>query len=256
MGHRFFISIIICLLTSCASLYNTTTADNRVHFVVEVDAYGDDSYLNSKKYLLLPADSTIDMNNLEYIEYSSYVVKILNNKGYIEVFNISDADIIIYFNYRISEPIVYQETESIPIRGQTGVSSVTSISNSNSTTNNGYQYKYIKTGSTSTSNINTTTQTYAVPQYGTVGYREKTTTHTEYLRFVHLIAYNINNNNNRAIWSTVITSSGSSNDLRKVIPYMLIGGSKYLGKSSEEKKERRIYENDERVIWLKASSNN
>lgn len=254
MRHIYFLTAIF-LLTSCASMYNTTS---NPRYVVEVDAYGNDSYLNSKKYILASGDSTVNENSLQYIEFSDYIRKILNSKGYAETTSWDDADLMIFFRYGISDPQTFQSTRSVPVWGQTGISSVNTTSQ---TTGSAYGSVYGSSNSaygSASGNSTTNTRTNVTPSYGITGYREQTSTDTEYFRYVTLSAYDLNvykvNKKEKIVWNTILTSSGYSDDLRRVIPYMVVTGSSYIGKSSGEKKSLEIYENDERVNQLKGIS--
>lgn len=256
--------LIIFLCTSCATMYNTTSTER---YVVEVDAYGNDSYLNSKKYILASGDSIVNENSLQYIEFSDYIRKILNSKGYIETTNWDDADLMIFFSYGISDPQTFQATRSVPVWGKTGISSVNTTSQ---TTGSGYGSVYGSVigsdntaygsayGSSSGSST-TTTRTNVTPSFGVSGYRQQTSTYTKYFRYVTLSSYDLNeykaNEKEKIAWNTNITSEGSSDDLRKVIPYMVAVAASYIGKSSGEKKSLEIYVDDERVNQLKGIVN-
>jgi len=247
--------LIIFLVVGCATMYNTA---NTERYVIAVDAYGNDSYLNSKTYILASGDSTVNESSLQYIEFSDYIRKILNSKGYIETTSWDDADLMIFFRYGISDPKTFQATRSVPMWGQTGVSSVNTTSQ---TTGSAYGSVYGNSNSaygSASGNSTTTTRTNVNPTYGVTGYRQQTSTYTKYFRYVTLTAYDLNvykeNEKEKIAWNTILTSSGSSDDLRKVIPYMVTVGASYFGKSSGEKKSLEIYGNDERVNQLKGIS--
>jgi len=250
-----YLLLIIFLFASCATMNNTTRA---LRYVMEVDAYGNDNYLNSKKYILASGDSTVNENNLQYIEFSDYIRKVLNSKGYIETTSWGDADLMIFFTYGISDPQTFQTTRSIPMWGQTGISSVNTTSQTTSYANGSVYGSSNSAYGSAYGNSTTNTRTNVTPSYGVTGYRQQTSTHTRYFRYLTLSAYDLNeykaNENEKIVWNTIITSSGFSDDLRRVIPYMVIGGGPYFGKNSGEKKSLEIYENDERVNQLKGIS--
>jgi hypothetical protein len=58
----------------------------------------------------------------------------------------------------------------------------------------------------------------------------------------------------KIVWSTSITSTGSSGDIRRVFPYLIVAGQTYFGKSSGEKIVVKVYEGDQRVTQLKGAS--
>ena len=226
------------MLTSCASTSNTT---NNSRYIVEVDAYGNDSYLSSKKYILGSGDSTVNESNLQYVEFSEYIKKILASKGYTETQDWDNADLMIFFKYGISDPATFQQTYAVPTWGQTGVSSTT-------TKGNVYVNPY-------GNNIDYNQTTTSNPTYGVTGSRNVTKTYTTYFRYITLTAYDLNvykkSDKEKIVWNTILTSSGYSDDLRRVIPYMVVVGNSYFGKSSGEKNSIGIYEKDERVNQLK-----
>lgn len=231
----FLFSILIFSLSSCSS----------THYVVEVDSYGSDSYLIEKKYFLSSADTTINENNLQYIEFSNYLRKALNQKGYSESQKPDEADLVVFFNYGISDPETFQRTVYLPTWGQTGVSST----NTSGTIDvNAYNNK-----------VNYNQKTTSTPKYGITGYRPENQTITQYLRYLTITAYDFNaykeNGSQKIIWNVNITSSGTSSDLRKVFPYLIVAGKNYYGQNSGEKKKIIIKERDYRVKELKGFLN-
>ena len=239
---QLYLLISTIILTSCVTMYNRTSNKK---YIVEVDTYGSDSYLNSKKYFLAAEDSTIIENNLQYIEFSDYIRKILSSKGYAETQNLDDADLTVFFRYGISAPETFYLTYTAPTLGQKN--DVSSITTRGHALVNPY-----------TNHVEYNQTIASTPKYGR-NTKNVTTAHSQYLRYVTLTAYDLNSyrseNKEKIAWNTILTSRGSSDDLRKVIPYMIAVGSEYIGKSSGEKKLCEIYENDKRVNQLKVSSN-
>jgi hypothetical protein len=235
----FVIYILSLLIVSCAT---TNMATNPVSpYVVQVDSYGEDSILTIKNCFLYVADSTINTSDLQFVELYGYVSKSLSSKGYQIVDSIESANIVILFNYGISDANTQDYMRSIPIWGQTGISSKT-------TTGNVYVNPYSNSVSY---NQNTST----TPTYGVVGYRQVQESVTTYRRYLNLVAYDYEyfkkSNKEKRIWQTVITSNGSSGDLRKVFPYMLAASKKYIGHSSGQKIELKINQDDQEAILLK-----
>jgi len=238
----FFVTII---LMSCAT----------THFVVEVDAYGSDNYLKKRKYIIVSGDSALNENNLQYIEFSDYIREILDDKGYVEAENLDDANLMIFFRYGISDPKTFQQTYSVPVWGQTGISSINTTGYSMGSAygsatgvgNTVYGSAYGSSYGNSTTKVNY--------NYGVTGYRQETATYTTYFRYLILDVYDLNayrkQGKPKMVWNTKVTSSGSSGDLRLVIPYMLAASSSYFGKNSNTKQTLKIQENYIRVKQLK-----
>lgn len=238
MKH-FIIILITLLITSCVVTNQSTNSISALQ--IEVDSYGEDSLLTKKKYFLSIADSTINKSDLQFQEFYGYVSKMLNNKGYSIVDSIKEANIIIFFNYGISSPNTQEYTKSIPVWGQTGISTT-------NTTGNVYVNPLLN-------KIEYNQSSNTTPTYGVTGYRTVKELSTTYRRYLNLVAYDfdffVKNKREKRLWQTVITSIGYSNDLRKVLPYMIAGSKKYIGHSSGEKKNIIIYENNKDAISLK-----
>lgn len=208
-------------------------------YSVKVDAYGNENFLDRKNYLLIPSDSTISINSFEFQEYSEYLKRILKTKGYYFVEDASIANVVIFVNYGISDPMSYEKLGSKPVYGKTGVSSTTTTGNVNVYSNSA---TYTQT-------------TQNNPSYGVTGYRSYSKTKTEYLRFLHLTAFDFDYFNEydepKTIWQTKVTSQGSSGDLRKVFPVLVGASADYFGKNSGEKVEIRLYDSDRRIKQVK-----
>jgi hypothetical protein len=227
-----FSLLFALMLFGCVT--NQKSINNIKRFDIEVDSYGEDSLITKKYCFLYISDSTINTSDLQFLEFYGYVSKILTDRGYRIVDTIEAANIIVFFNYGISDPNTQEYTRSIPIWGQTGISS-------SRTTGNVYISPY-------SNNIQYKQNTYNTPSYGVTGYRTVQGSYTTYRRYLNLVAYDfdfyLKNNKEKRVWQTVITSIGSSSDLRKVLPYMLVGAKQYIGHSSGEKKALSIYENN------------
>lgn len=263
MIKRFFLLMIISIvLSGCASMSNSFSTLDR--YVTEIDSYGNDSNLILKKYILFPdTDAGIKKNDLQYIEFANYVKKILKSNGYTEAISDDSANVIIYIKYGISDPSSYQVTRSVPHYGQTGVSSINTTSRTTGssygsasgsvTTYGSTTYGSASRNSSGSSTTNTTTR--VTPTYGITGYSQQSHIQTEYTRHLSLTAYDLNyyklNNEELMIWNTNITSTGSSGDLRKIFPILIIAGSPYIGKSTGNKITKTIYSNDVRINQLK-----
>jgi len=88
-----------------------------------------------------------------------------------------------------------------------------------------------------------------------IGTRTEYETITTYFRYCKIEAFDLKlfktTNTEKQLWSTVITSRGSSNDLRMVMPYLLGAAEEYIGVDTGKKLEVVINGNDERVSSLK-----
>ena len=66
---------------------------------IKVDSYKSDFNPKENNYVLLPGMSNINKNDLQFKEFSRYVVTILNNKGYKNVERIEDSQLVIFLSF-------------------------------------------------------------------------------------------------------------------------------------------------------------
>jgi len=195
------------------------------YYYVDVNSLGNDKGIE-KTYIILPSTNVAD-NKLMFNEVKGYIVKMLSSKGYKLVDDYKIANLVLLVNYGIGEPQRITSTYSMPIFGQTGVSSSTTIGSS----------------------------TYYRPSYGITGSTTSTSTRIEYRRHLDIIAFDnqafINNNKEVQLWHTSAVSSGSSKDLREVIPFMVAAIKGYVGTDTRKIIETRIPENDITKIEVK-----
>jgi hypothetical protein len=78
--------IALSALTNCGSTLVVLT---------ETNSYGNDANLRSKKYILISGDKNIKENDLQFLEFAQYARFVLKMRGYREVENYSDADMLI-----------------------------------------------------------------------------------------------------------------------------------------------------------------
>lgn len=209
-------------------------------FVSNVDSFARADAAAKKRYVLLPGVKGVEVGDLQFQEYAAYVEKVLSVKGFVKAATFKDADVAIFLAYAIGDPKTYQYTYSLPTWGQTGVSS----SNTYGTVSS---YGGMATYS------GTTTYT---PTYGVTGSTTHVGTDTVYSRFLLLDAYDvptyIKEKKMAEVWKTSVVSTGSSGDLRLVVPYMVTAMKPYLGINTGRKIEVEVPENDPAVQALRS----
>jgi len=214
-------------LLSCAT--TNTVPYGRAE--VKVDSYGDESLISEKKCILVCNDETIREDDLKKIEFEGYMRKLLSSKGYTFTSNKEEAAIVIFYQYGISNPQVFERDVIVPTWGQTGISS---------------------SRTTITGNTITTSNT---PSFGVVSSNVVKKTDVRYMRYFTFSAYDANyyknTGNNKMIWLVEITSEGTSDDLRLIFPCMLVALEPYIGKSSGQKKMISIGTTDKKVKELR-----
>ncbi len=208
-------------------------------FIVHVDSIRGKSAVQEKKYVLLPGNENTSSNDLQFQEFSGYVRRALAAHEYQEASRSEQADLAIFLGYGIGKPEKQQYSYSLPVWGQTGVSS-------------SYTYGTVNTYGNSGTFSGTTTYT---PTYGVTGYQSHTGTRTTYSRFMFLSAYDLNKNiesqNPVQLWKTSVTSTGSSGDLRRVFPLLVAASKDYIGSNTERQVTITLYETDDAVMDIK-----
>lgn len=232
MKQLLFISLLF-LLSSCATTQQ---------FMVGVNSFSRTSNCAPKTFIIMPGNKNTDVNDLEFQEYCIYVERALINNGLTKENDGNEADIIVFLAYGIGEPEEHGYTYSIPVFGQTGVSS------SNTTGN------IIAFGNTGMYSAKTT----YTPQYGITGFRTGQGSYTTFSRYIYLSAYDLvgYRSSKKAIivWDTRIASIGSSGDLRRVFPVMIAASIDYIGKNTKGIKEITLTEEDDSVLFIKGDA--
>ncbi len=184
-----------------------------------------------KKYVLIPHES-VDPSGLQYQEFEKKMRFSLEKAGLI--YDEKAPEIGIIFYYGIGAPKTTTKTFAVPIFGQTGYSS-----------SHTYGYNY-------GSNYTQTTQ--YTPQVGVVGYSQGETTTTSYDRFLKLMAYDISKTKSEKkpveLWEINIVSTGPSNDMRRVFPYMSVASQFYVNRDNKQRQYIEIYDNNEKFVEL------
>jgi len=215
---------------------------------VNVDSIG--SIQHKTKYILLSGSKNISTTDLEFKEYANYIDKALQKKGFIKT-NPKNANVAIFLRYGISKPQKHMKSYSIPIYGQTGISSATTYGTSNI---NGTLHTYGNTGYYQ-GNIYSNSTTYYTPKYGIKGYQNGVKEYILFTRYYELSAvdfdYYKKTKKNKQLWKITVTSTGPSGDLRRVFPLLVAASEKYIGLNTGRKINVIISENDKNVLELK-----
>lgn len=203
----------LLLLCSCASQ----------PFRVQVDGFASGAVPAEERYAIEP-DQTPD-DPLAWAELRACIARALAERGWREA-AADEARHVLRVSWGISAPEEYEVTHQEPVFGQTGETTT-------------YQTGYTATGYGVTA---TTT-----PEYGITHYRTTTTTEVRFQRQLSLRAFALASGGTEPLWETRITSSGSSGDLREVLPVLLAAGTPYLGRSTGKRIDVVLSGEDERV---------
>jgi len=223
--------LVVALLSGCATI---------PRFIVNVDSICAKSFSSPKLYVLLPGNKDTSANDLQFQEFSGYVKRALASMEYQEASSFEEADIAIFLAYGVGEPQQHQYSYSLPVWGQTGVSS-------------SYTYGTISSYGSSGTFSGTTTYT---PTYGITGYQSRVGTRIAYFRFMSLDAYDLNEYKKTQeavqVWKTTVTSTGSSGDIRRVFPALVAASKDYIGSNTGQQVTKTLFEFDSDIRDIKA----
>lgn len=227
---RLFLTVIFLSLCGCLG----------PQFHVNIDSLSSKLNQSYKTYILFPGNKDTSPSDLQFQEFSQYINKALVSKGFTPTENIEGAELAIFLGYGIGDPEEHLYSYSIPVYGQTGISSAATYGNINTYGNFGSYYS----------------RTTYTPSYGVTGYTSHVGSYVTYFRYVLLTAFDLNEYRKTQkevqVWKTTITSSGSSGDLRMVFP-VLVGASKdYIATNTGQILEVILGESDKRVLEIKS----
>ena len=137
-------------------------------------------------------------------------------------------------NYGITDQS-YNEVVPVPIWGQTGISSITTNSQ---TTGSAYGSASVYGSSAygyASGNRNTTTTTRVNPTYGITGVANVNRHVSSYNRVINIYAYDNKSASHDMVWKTNLVSDGTSSDFRAVAPYMFYSAWGRFGKNYNDK---------------------
>jgi hypothetical protein len=188
-----------------------------------VDAISDRGANIGRVYQILPGNTGINSNDLQFKEYAGLLVNVMAMQGYTYASASQPADMEVYLSYGIGEPEKHTYSYTVPVWGQTG----TDVYSQTNTV--------INPANTQSTQYSTT---YVEPQYGVTGYTEQTGEYTSYKKYVILDAYDIKSGTQgsklKEVWKVSLAGSGKINDLRKIYPALLAASVNYIGTSTGE----------------------
>jgi len=238
MRPTFFPRLLLCVVVLL-----TTGCSRSLLYISDVDSIALSDQSVGRRYLLLPGNQGSTPDDLEFLEYARYVETVLTPLGFSKASTEQDADIAIFLSYGVGAPETHQVTSSSPVYGQTGVSSATTSGT------------IMPLGGGMASYSDNTTYT---PQYGVTGYQTHSHSYTTYTRSLQLIAYDVaayrHEKKQRQVLKTSVVSTGSSGDLRLVLPYMITAMKPYLAGNTGRSIRIELKEDDPTVTVLRGKS--
>jgi len=218
----------ILIITSCTS---------RITVVVNAISSSEHNNLG-KHYFLTSAMEDVDDKDLFFQEFRQYFEYVLHKEGYTRVNTETGADIIIFLGYGISDGMTDISTYSWPIYEAIGGESIS----------------ITETTMDSSGNAVTTTRVIYIPARVTrVGTTYETKAFTTFNRSAILEARKstTNNGSGDAVWKLLISSVGTSNDIREVMPYLAAASSGFIGKNSRDRRAFVVEHDDPLLLELK-----
>ncbi len=209
------------LAASTMLLFGCMTAPSRYDVEMNGLARSDPGAVDHR-YLLLPSDSSVSLNDLEFTEYARYVDHALGKAGYQKASEVDDATEAIFLYCGIGNPQEHTYTFWLPDSDQPESSSLTPPDN--------------------------------IRAYGTWGTR--TSQDHGNCRYISLSAVDLvkykEDQQVVELWRMEITSLGSSHDLRRVFPAMIAASEKHLGRNTGRILDRTVTDQDQDVVEIRA----
>lgn len=205
--------LMLLLLVSCAS---RNTEVRPPACTVEVNAISAPK-ASGKTFTLHSGDKSIADNDLRFKVYAEMATKALAVDGFASVNK--KPEVKIFLTYGIGDAIHTTVTSSVPVYG-----------NTTSQVNGAWGQ-----------NLGT------IQTFGQKGVRTSSQQYTDYKRTIVLRA--VSAKSGEPLWETVITSTGYSDDLQKLFPYMLYAGTSHFGTTVRTSHEVAL--DDEKASSLK-----
>lgn len=213
--YRVFGLLLFLLLGGCAA------TSHPLQFRTEIDALAAPGDIAAKRFVVLPDNPNGNTQDLQFIEFKGYIEKILANRGYSKAASLQDSDLVMFLSYGVGAPEVHQYTYDVPIW-------------------NDWNYYYPYRMSRYNRGF--------YPGFAAGGYSQRIETYTTFRRYLALEACEtgayLHQQQRKQLWKTSVQSSGASNDLRLVFPYMAAAMQAYLGSNTGHMITLDIGEND------------
>lgn len=239
VSHIFFCcTIAIWLITGCSPKY-----------VVKVDSMKSEVVPEGTMYVLLPGLKDVHKDDLLFKEFSTYIVKILEEKGYKQVSQHDECQLLIYLSYGLGIPKPTQYLSSEIPAGFPAFKKTNQLSSPahdavamNIASLSGYVGMRPHTND---------------PYYGPYGFYDSypVLPRNQYQRYLILEAVDYPASKIRGetvpVWKLTVTSRGESDDLREVFPALVVAGADYIGTNTGKQVEIFLSGNDARIKKLK-----
>lgn len=190
-------------------------------------------------FIVLPGNPGTDTTDLQFLEVRGFTIRALVGRGFVQG-TLLDADVAVFVRYGIGAPqnTVYTKTSDVYGFGPSSTTTTTGT----------------VTGSGGSADVSATSTTQG--GYGVVGTRTTAESRTSYTRWYELsgvlIARFRQDGSIVEGWRTSVVSEGSSGDIRRVLPYLIVQATPYIAKRTQQGVQVTVWENDSRVAALRA----
>jgi len=166
-------------------------------------------------YFLKHASNPATDITLQFREYASLVERTLRSKGLVRVLDSDQAQLVVLLDYGIGDEKRTSRVYSVPTFGQTG---------NTATYNPGVSYR---------GQVQIPPSVTNTPTMGVTGSSTGSVVDSSYDRWLKLTAISSpefkTNGTIRELWQVDVKSTGSSNDLRRILPIMVYAAREYIG---------------------------
>jgi hypothetical protein len=194
-------------------------------------------------YYVIPGLKKVSPRDLQFREFAAQAERAMEYRGYNKAASPADAGLLILLTYGIGDPKVDYEVISSPVYDLVPSGTFTTVAQSN-TSRFG---SGLTTTTTSTTRQNTT--------LGVVGMSTRTHKTVEFDRFLQLVAIDTElykqTGESEEVWKTTVTSTGTTDDLRRAFPVMLAGAMRRIGVDTRGKQFVEVSEDHPRVRYVK-----
>ena len=204
-------------------------------YSVSVNALAAPGSDSLRSYVLFSGHPEVDTASLAFAEVARYVDHTLATRGLTRAKSPAEASIALFVDYGVGAP--QQVAYSYDVFGVTGggISTVTVQTPS---------------GETSTGQVSTPYQT------GRVG--TAVGTRTVYTRYLRMMALDVAQFRTEAkpveAWTMLIVSSGSSGDIRELLPAMFVAAQPYVGQQTSSAVHLSIPTIDKRIAEMRTAA--
>lgn len=229
---------LFAVLSGCMLQPETPPQPPRSYIAIRVDALRDAEAPARQSYALFPGIEGVSDGDLQYREVARYVRQALGARGFTEAADPAKAGIALFLNYGIGEPRTTYFTYSFPVLGILGPQS--------------YSFRATTPGKGG----HTTTGTLEpFPDVGVVGTGTRLGSATFYMRFLVIEAIDVARSREAKktipTWKTIVTSPGPSDDLRRILPALVVAGQPYFGEHTDHQIDLQLEETDPAVLAMR-----